>query len=92
MHYHQKSEKQNFKCADCDKTFFSQRRLLKHVQALHLSKEKQDLIAENNEKTMTVSKTSQNDLFSKDLEANMDLGESETKDKHEWTDWIIKCI
>ena len=92
MHYHQKSEKQNFKCADCDKTFFSQRRLLKHVQALHLSKEKQDLIAENNEKTMTDSETTKNDLSPKDLEENMALGESETKDKHEWTDWIIQCI
>ena len=48
-----KSEKQTFKCADCDKTFFSQKRLLKHVQALHLQKKKQVSTKETNDKSMT---------------------------------------
>ena len=30
-----KSEKQSFKCADCDKSFLRQIKLLKHVKAVH---------------------------------------------------------
>ena len=31
----EKSPRQRFNCADCDKTFFSQIKLLKHVKSLH---------------------------------------------------------
>ena len=31
----EKTPRQRFNCADCDKTFFSQIKLLKHVKSLH---------------------------------------------------------